>query len=81
MSRHESTLPSDLAQQLVQRGSVRPVLDRVHPHQHPVETVDFVAHLVHGVIGVHDWHGVDTEFMERHEDIGQPSSASNQRWT
>ena len=61
----------DVAQKLVERGSVCAVLDRVHPHEHPVETEELIPHLVHGVIGVDDGLCFDAHLIERLEGIGQ----------
>ena len=71
MGRHEPTVRGDVAEELVERGSIGAVLDRVHPHEHPVETEQLIPHLVDGVVGVHDGLCFDAELVERLERVGE----------
>jgi hypothetical protein len=79
MSRNEPALCSDVAQKLVERSAVCAVLNRVHPHDYPVETEELVPYLVDGIVGVHDGLRIHAQLIERRKGIGQNLCATDQR--
>ena len=61
----------DLAKQRIELRAVETVLNRVDPDQHSIEFEQLIANGIHGLIGVHDRHRIDSERRKGTKHLAQ----------